>query len=60
MWRGGRKVKGTPRSEQECWSEQKWMGERKWLGNLSGGQKLSGEQTGKQMYRMDTEGWEEG
>ena len=54
--RGGRKAEGTPRSEQECRSEQKWMGEWKWSGDLSSTQKLSGEQTGEQTYRMDAEG----
>ena len=56
MRRGRRKVKGMPRSEQECQSEQKWMGEQKWSGDLSGRQKLLGEQTGEQTYRMDMEG----
>ena len=60
MRRGGRKVKGMPRSEQECQSEQKWMGEWKGLGDLSGGQKLSGEWTGKRTYWMYVEGQEEG
>ena len=59
-WRGGRKVEGTPRSEQECWSEQKWMDARKRLGDLSGGRKSSGERTGEQTYRMDAAGQEEG
>ena len=58
--RGGRKVEGTPRSEQECRSEQKWMGVWKWLGDLSGGRKLSGERTGERIYQMDAVGWEEG
>ena len=56
MQRGGQKVEGTPRSEQECQSEQKWMGEQKWLGNLSGRWKLSGKQTGEQTYQTDMEG----
>ena len=60
MRRGRRKVEGTPRSEQECWSEQKWTGARTRLGDLSGGRKLSGERTGKRMYRTDTAGQEEG
>ena len=58
--RDGRKVKGMPRSEQECQSEQKWMGERKRSGDLSGGWKLLGEWTGERTYWMDAEGWEEG
>ena len=45
-----------PRSEQECRSKQKWMGEQKQLGNLSSGWKLSGEQTGEQMYWKNVEG----
>ena len=58
--RGGWKVEGTPRSEQECQSEQKWMGAQKQSGDLSGGQTLSGEWTGKRTYWMDTAGQEEG
>ena len=57
--RGGRKVKGMPRSEQECWSEQKWMGEQKRSGDLGSGWRLSGEQTGEWTYRTDAEGWED-
>ena len=60
MPRGGQKVEGTPRSEQECRSEQKWMGARKRSGDLSGGRKLLGEQTGEQMYRTDMVRQEEG
>ena len=60
MQRGGQKVERTPRSEQECQSEQKWMGERRQSGDLSGGWKLSGEQTGKRTYWTDTEGREKG
>ena len=37
MQRGGQKVEGMPRSEQECQSEQKWMGEWKRSGDLSSG-----------------------
>ena len=58
--RGGRKVEGTLRSEQECRSEQKWMGAWKQSGDLSSGRKLSGERTGERTYRMDAAGWEEG
>ena len=58
--RGGQKVEGIPRSEQECWSEQKWMGVRKQSGDLSGGRKLSGERTGEWTYRTDMAGREEG
>ena len=58
--RGGQKVEGMPRSEQECQSEQKWMGVRRWSGDLSSGWKLLGEWTGKWMYRTDVVGWEEG
>ena len=58
--RGGQKVEGMPRSEQECWSEQKWMGAWKRSGNLSSGRKLSGEWTGEWTYQTDTERWEEG
>ena len=60
MRRGGQKVEGMPRSEQECWCEQKWMGAQKWSGDLSGRQKLSGKWTGERRYWMDMEGWEEG
>ena len=60
MWRGGRKVEGMPRSEQECQSEQKWMGARKRSGNLSGGRKLLGERTGEWTYWTDAAGREEG
>ena len=58
--RGGRKVEGTPRGEQECRSEQKWMGARKRSGDLSGGRKSSGERTGERTYRTDAAGREEG
>ena len=58
--RGGRKVEGMPRSEQECRSEQKWMGARKRSGDLSGGRKLLGKWTGEWTYQTDTEGWEDG
>ena len=50
MQRGRWKVERMPRSEQ------KWMGEQKWLGDLRGRWKLSGEQTGEQMYQMNVEG----
>ena len=60
MQRGGQKVKGMPRSEQECWNEQKWMGAQKWLGDLSSRQKLSGEWTGERTYWTDAEGQEKG
>ena len=60
MQRGGWKVEGMPRSEQECWREQKWMGEQKQLGDLNSGWKLLGERTGEWMYWTDMEGWEEG
>ena len=56
MWRGGWKVEGMPKSEQECQSEQKWMGAQKWSGDLSGRWKLSDEQTGEQTYWTDVEG----
>ena len=56
MRRGRQKVKGTPRSEQECQSEQKWMDEWKQSGDLSGGRKLSGERTGEWTYRTNVEG----
>ena len=60
MQRGGQKVERMPRSGQECQSEQKWLGVQKWLGDLSGGRKLSGEQTGERTYRTDAEGREKG
>ena len=58
--RGGWKVEGMPRSEQECWSEQKWMGAWKRSGDLSGGRKLLGKWTGEWMYQMDVVGQEKG